>query len=127
MKKWIHAWLVVCCLTACRPFGNGIKTLDVDAFEQKLRSSEVQLVDVRRADEYAEGHLAGSINIDVSRDDFVANATEKLDKSKPVAVYCRSGKRSLNAASILSGNGFRIIYNLKSGYLSWIDAGKANE
>jgi rhodanese-related sulfurtransferase len=43
----------------------------------------------------------------------------KLDKKKPVAVYCRSGMRSANAANILKEMGFKKIYNLDGGYLAW--------
>jgi rhodanese-related sulfurtransferase len=42
-----------------------------------------------------------------------------ISKDKPVAVYCRSGKRSQRAAETLSGMGYKVIYDLKGGYLAW--------
>ncbi|HOT65091.1 MAG TPA: rhodanese-like domain-containing protein [Dysgonamonadaceae bacterium] len=47
------------------------------------------------------------------------NVRKKLDKSRPVAVFCRSGVRSMRAAQMLNKEGFPVIYNLKGGILAW--------
>ena len=90
-------------------------------FEKLLKENPaVQLVDVRRSDEFQAGHIDKAVLIDVSGADFMKKANTLLDKSKPVAVYCRSGKRSKEAAGQLSKEGF-VVYELDSGYLGWLD------
>ena len=92
--------------------------MDVENFSHYLSNDSVQLVDVRTPEEYAEGHIAGSRNINLFDSDFIDEAEKTLDKSKPVAVYCRSGKRSADAAKILAENGFNVT-NLEGGILAW--------
>jgi len=75
-------------------------------------------------DEYDDGHIAGSVLVDVNDSAFVANAMAVLDMQRPVAVYCRSGRRSARAASLLAAQGFTVT-NLNGGVLAWQDAGKA--
>ena len=90
-------------------------------FEKLLKEdSSIQLVDVRRPDEYSAGHIENALLINVLEADFITNADAMLDKSKPVAVYCRSGKRSKDAAKKLSGKGYKV-YELNSGYLGWVE------
>lgn len=102
------------------------KSVSVEEFSTLIADPNVQLLDVRTATEYAEGHISGSINIDVNGKDFPVIAGATLKKDNPVAVYCRSGKRSRHAASILSQKGYTV-YNLDAGILSWENAGKEIE
>lgn len=97
---------------------NDITSVSVPEFEQEIKADSVQLLDVRTPQEYAEGHIAGAINIDVQSDDFQPAATQKLSKDSTILVYCRSGRRSLDAAEILTRLGYRVI-NLKGGILDW--------
>lgn len=97
--------------------------IDVDAFAQLITKADVQLVDVRTPAEFQQGHLADALLIDFKAADFDALCAEKLDKSRPVAVYCRSGKRSAAAAQRLAAAGFTV-YNLRGGILEWIGSGK---
>ena len=90
-------------------------------FEKLLKEdSSIQLVDVRRSEEYAAGHIDYAVLINVQETDFISKADIILDKSKPVAVYCRSGKRSKDAAKKLAGKGYKV-YELDTGYLGWIE------
>lgn len=98
--------------------------VDVDGFQTFIAAPEVQLLDVRTPDEYAEGHIAGAVLVDVNESDFEDKAVAVLDASRPVAVYCRSGRRSARAANLLSGQGCQVT-NLAGGILAWQDAGKA--
>ena len=99
---------------------DSIKTVSADEFARMIKSDSVILVDVRTADEYNAGHIEGARNIDVLKDDFNNIATTSLPKDKEIAVYCRSGKRSMKAANILAKDGFKVI-NLKGGWLEWTD------
>jgi rhodanese-related sulfurtransferase len=49
----------------------------------------------------------------------------ELDKSKSYAIYCRSGKRSVDACEVMTEIGFKSIYNLNGGIIEWVEAGKA--
>lgn len=97
--------------------------LSADEFEKLIENDDVQRLDVRTVAEYSEGHIPGSININIFDDKFSAAADEILDKSKPVAVYCKSGRRSRNAARLLVKKGYTV-YNLDKGILNWIDLDK---
>lgn len=103
--------------------GKGFRSVGVDQFAETAKEPETQLVDVRTAEEHTAGHIPGSINIDVKSDNFIDEASRTLDKKRPVAVYCRSGRRSKNAAEQLAGKGFKVI-ELDSGYSGWVKAGK---
>lgn len=98
---------------------NNSQTIDKKAFAEKIKNTKnPQIVDVRTPEEFKEGHIQNAMNIDWLGEHFV-EYTEKLDKNKAVFVYCRSGKRSKSAADKLQEMGFKNIYNLDGGYLSW--------
>lgn len=98
------------------------KNLSTAQFKELIKDNNVQLVDVRTVAEYSEGHISGSFNINVMDENFPAAADELLQKEQPVAVYCKSGRRSRNAAKLLVQKGFKV-YNLDKGILNWIDEG----
>lgn len=112
--------------TAQNKGGQIERTIPVSEFEKKLAGSGVQLIDVRTPEEYAEGHLKGAVNMNVNDDGFDAQVA-KLDKTKPVLLYCRSGKRSANASGKMHDLGFTEIYNLDGGIIGWGSAGKPIE
>ena len=107
--------------TACSQ--QAINNTDVEGFARLINDSQVQLLDVRTAEEFAEGHLADALNIDVKQSSFLADATGRLDKKRPVAVYCRSGRRSANAATMLTEQGYEVV-NLSGGIMAWKAAGR---
>lgn len=102
-----------------------LKQMDAQAFETKLKATKSPiLLDVRTPDEYVSGHIAGAIELDYYSNDFKARAN-KLDKTKPVFVYCASGVRSNAAVVVLTELGFKEIYDLRGGIRSWAQSGKA--
>lgn len=107
--------------------GDGsILTVGVKDFAKAISdTAHVRLVDVRTDKEYAEGHLAGAANIDVNQPGF-EQRTDYLTGNDgiQVAVYCRSGRRSMKAAESLSARGVRVI-NLGGGIQAWQQAGMA--
>ncbi len=95
------------------------KNVPAKDFEELINSKiDAILLDVRTPKEVAEGHLANSLNIDFYSDDFKSELA-KLDKTKPVLVYCHSGKRSGNTMKELKEMGFKEIYNLETGIVGW--------
>lgn len=100
------------------------KTVDVKEFAEFIKSPEVIVLDVRTPAENAQGFIPGThFNIDVLADSYTKIALEKLPKDKPVALYCRSGNRSKNAARILAENGYDVV-ELGTGFRGWVAAGK---
>lgn len=96
-----------------------IETIDSKTYSEKLSATEnAQLLDVRTPEEYAVEHLENASNVNWNGDDFTAKV-EKLDKSKPVFVYCKVGGRSGQAANKLAELGFKEIYNLEGGIMKW--------
>ena len=90
-------------------------------FQKAIEAPDVYLVDVRDAESYAEGHIAGAHNLDVMAPDFKEKAAT-LPKDKTIAVYCLTGKHSAMARDILTDMGYKVI-NLDNGINSWIAAG----
>lgn len=118
MKQVFGAFLTGLCLLAC---GCPYKSYNPEGFEQLLRSdSSIQLLDVRTAAEYAAGAIPGAANLDVKQEGFALRADSLLDKSRPVAVYCKGGVRSRKAARQLTEKGYTV-YNLDKGYDSWVE------
>lgn len=97
---------------------SGFISYSVMEFDSLLRQGNVQLVDVRTPSEYKEGYIQGAININVKDSSFVIKADSVLDKSIPVAVYCKGGVRSKKAAGKLVDKGYKV-YNLQKGFDEW--------
>ena len=120
MKKILTLLLAALGLnTAC---SQNFENYDVKEFAELIAGPEVLILDVRKADEFAEGHIKGAILIDQFQSDFVEQAQAKLPKEKTIAVYCRSGRRSANAADKLADVGYKCV-NLKGGIIAWKEAG----
>ena len=127
-KMWFTSiCLFITSLFSCQPKGGNFESVSVDTFTEVISDPAVQRLDVRTVAEYSEGHIPGSLNINVLDDEHFAQISDSaLDKNRPVALYCRSGKRSKKAAQILSGKGFKV-YELDTGFNGWKEAGQAVE
>jgi len=75
-----------------------------------------QLIDVREAAEVRSGSLPGAVNIPVGQ---LVGRVHELDRTRPVALFCRSGARSAAAAEYLAANGFSTVVNLAGGMLAY--------
>ena len=100
--------------------GGNFRRVDVAEFKEFIANPDVQLVDVRTAEEYNAGHIPGCINIDVLKGHEELAST--LDPERPVALYCRSGRRSENAGWVLEKAYFRNVVDLKGGYNKWVES-----
>lgn len=119
MKKILTLLLAVLGLnTAC---SQNYENYDVKEFAKLIADSNVVILDVRKADEFAEEHIKGAVLIDQFQNDFVEQAQAKLPKDKIIAIYCRSGRRSASAAGKMADIGYKCV-NLKGGILAWKDA-----
>lgn len=97
----------------------GVQLVPPAMYSQKIKETpNPQIIDVRTPVEFSGEHLDGAVNIDWNGDNF-EDEVSKLDKSKPVFVYCKIGGRSKQAANKLSEMGFTAIYDLSGGILKW--------
>ena len=107
-------------MLACAKHGN---TLKAEEFAQKIKETpKAQVVDVRTSEEFADGYIAGAVNIDWNNDNF-SQQISKMDKNEPTFVYCHSGRRSSAAAEKMRAMGFEEVYELSGGIQSWRSAG----
>ena len=122
MKKMLTFLLATLGLTtACGQ--QNFENTDVQGFSELVADSNVVVLDVRTVAEFTEGHIEGAILIDQGQSDFVEKAKATLPIEKKIAIYCRSGRRSANAAGRLADIGYKCV-NLKGGISAWKDAGK---
>jgi rhodanese-related sulfurtransferase len=99
-------------------YSDQIIVVDADEFKSLLNNPKAQLIDVRTPYEFRSGKITGAKNINYHSRDFV-DKISKLDRNKPVLVYCKSGFRSRRSAKKFAKLGFLEIYDLKGGIISW--------
>ena len=95
-----------------------VKSVSTQELKELLSKDKIQLMDVRTPAEINEGTIETATFANYFDADFKEKASNKLDKSKPVYLYCRSGKRSVKASKILKENGYEV-YNVLGGYNKW--------
>ena len=109
---------------------NEIKSIDFDEYSSLSKFKDFLIVDVRTPEEHKISRINNSININFYDEKFI-NSFKKIDYDKHVLIYCRSGRRSLEAVKILTDEGFSKLYDLKGGILPLdklnIDFGSLND
>jgi phage shock protein E len=125
MKRLLQSLLLL--LFSGAAAAQGKSTLPPAEYEKAIQAKGAQLLDVRRPEEYKEGHIKGATLANWQQEDQFKAQAVKLDKSKPVYVYCLSGVRSGRAANWLTQNGFTNVVNLEGGIEAWKNAGKPVE
>ena len=100
-----------------------IGNLNVEQFGELIKDTTVVLLDVRTPQEFAQGCIEGAFNIDVKDSLFIKNVQAAIPAGAKVAVYCRSGRRSMMAAEQMLEKGY-VPVNLDGGILAWQEAAK---
>lgn len=121
MKKLILSFLLLGALVSGLK-AQSVQSVDAIKFKQLTGTENATLLDVRTPGEYSRGHIEGSTNINISDPGFVSKVN-LLQKDKTVLVYCLSGSRSDAAASSMSRMGFKKIYTLQQGIMTWSGQG----
>ncbi len=121
MRKFLS--ILLAALGMNTAYGQNFENMEVKEFAKLIAGSNVVILDVRKSEEYAESHIKGAILIDQFQNDFIEQAKSKLPKDKTIAVYCRSGRRSANAAGRLAREGYKPV-NLKGGIIAWTKEGQ---
>ena len=98
-----------------------LKTAQISPQElnQKLRSGSLRaadVLDVRREGEWHAGHIAA---VECRALDTFPHGLPPMDGSRPVAVHCKSGYRSMIACSLLERAGHRNVLNVEGGFDAW--------
>tara|TARA_X000000368_G_C22778548_1_gene600464 strand:- start:22 stop:390 length:369 start_codon:yes stop_codon:yes gene_type:complete len=111
--------LIIILFITCESNKGEFKLLEYKLYKSHIENNSIQLIDVRTPEEYNLGHINGAVNIDYKNENIFYRSFKKLDKSKSVYLYCRSGNRSKKSADILIELGFSRIYDLKGGFIEW--------
>jgi phage shock protein E len=107
-------------LAACAPASPSGMISAADYVNQYQSNGTAHfLLDVRTPEEYADGHIAGSVNIPLAE---LANQLSQVPQSMPIVVYCRSGNRSAQAATLLKEAGYTQVLDM-GGIVDWVAAG----
>ena len=96
-----------------------LSTVSQNKFQRLLKKKNTILLDVRTEVEYKAGHIPGSLQIDFLKTEDFKKQVAVLDKSKPYLLYCRSGKRSKDAMTVMKEMGFTKLFDLQGGFNSW--------
>ncbi|MEW5768557.1 MAG: rhodanese-like domain-containing protein [bacterium] len=118
-RNLLSELLMVLWLTGCNDSGD-ISAKEVKLLMENGRLKEVILLDVRRPEEYAAGHISGSLSMPLNS---LEERIGELDQARPVIVYCQSGKsgcsRSQRACRLLKEQGFKRVKDMAGGINEW--------
>ena len=121
IKKLLPFILSLMLLSSCGTLGgssNSYRQISMDAAVKMMKDEKNYIIlDVRRPDEYAEGHIPGAINVP-NEEIGTAEIAELPDKAQLILVYCRSGRRSKEASEKLVKLGYTNIVEF-GGILDW--------
>lgn len=122
MKNIWLSFMLIVSIIACSE-AQQIKRLNVKEFKELMdKTPNKTILDVRTNGEVAQGVLPQAMQIDYNSENFESQL-DKLDKNKPVFIYCAVGGRSGSACSILAKKGFKQVYNLEGGINAWRASG----
>lgn len=129
MKKTYLPFLFACNFLICLSCNSSAQSniLSTDQFEKAITNKNIQLLDVRTAEEYNSGHIVNALQADWTNQKEFIERVAALDKTKPVYLYCLSGGRSGAAMQWMHKNGFTFTYNLQGGMNAWKQANKPVE
>jgi rhodanese-related sulfurtransferase len=113
---------LVLALVATVAAGSAVTNVTVGKAQALMKerggNADFVILDVRTPEEFAEGHIAGAVNLDVQERDF-EKKLRALDRKKSYLVYCRTGNRSRRATVAMEGLGFRSIFHMNEGIVKW--------
>ena len=112
---------IISLLPSCASGKAGL--LSVPEFEKLIQTggTSTVLLDVRTQQEFAENHIPDAVNIDQADPEFISKVKSEIPADKAIAVYCRSGHRSADAAGRLEKEGYKTA-DLEGGIIAWEQA-----
>lgn len=82
----------------------------------------ILIIDIRREDEFAEGHIEGALHMNKYGETFEADLAA-LDRTKPCLMYCARGNRSVSVFALMKKLRFQEVYHLADGFNGYSDLG----
>lgn len=114
--------LLALTLVAIGAAGSAVTNVTVgkaqELMNERAGKADFVILDVRTPEEFAEGHIADAVNLDVQSRDF-EKKLRALDRKKSYLVYCRTGNRSRTATVAMEALGFRSIFHMNEGIVKW--------
>lgn len=101
---------------------SGGQVINLNAKQFSDQSTSGKIIDVRTAQEIAQGKIEGSTVMDYYQRDFKEKVL-KLSKDEPIFIYCAVGARSREAAEMLVSEGYTKVYHLQGGIQAWYQQG----
>lgn len=98
-----------------------VQLIQAIEFQQAISQQPIQLVDIRTASEFAQGHIEGAINVDFYDPNFLQNMQNVVQTNQTLYIYCRSGNRTGMAAKRLAAVGYHVV-DLQNGIITWYQA-----
>ena len=121
IKKLLPFVLSIMLFSSCTSSGgssNSYRQISMGEAVKMMKDEKNYIIlDVRRPDEFAEGHLPGAVNV-ANEDILDVEPAELPDKNQTIYVYCRSGNRSRQAAAKLAKMGYTNIIEF-GGIIDW--------
>lgn len=120
MKNIFKLLVVLVAFAACTSHKNSVgETISAADYYAKLQNTKTkQIIDVRTPTEMETGYIDGAILVDYNDENF-GKEVDKLNKNIPTFIYCKAGGRSAEALQVLKNKGFKTVYNLEGGLMSW--------
>ena len=104
-----------------------IRELAPQELDRELAAADI-LIDVREAQEYSAGHLAGAVHMARGMLEFKLAALPDMQSSeRRIVLYCKTGGRSALAAVALQEMGYTNVISMAGGYDAWVAAGRPTE
>jgi hydroxyacylglutathione hydrolase len=100
------------------------KIISLDEFKEIQRTNHTQIIDLRAASEYKEGHIKGTENIFIGT---LEKNLSRISKEEPVVIHCQSGDRAAIGYSLLSRHGYKNVKNYSGGMNEWTTKGNTVE
>ena len=121
--RFLIIFYIITFVSSCKnDTENQIKVVTVEEMNTHLQYGDIQVVDIQREEDFNKSHIVNAANIIYDKD--FREKLDKLDKTKPIAIYCTTGTVSPKAASILNKAGFEHIYLLDGGIRRWMAENK---
>jgi hypothetical protein len=116
---------LACLYLTAVAYADDVPTMSPDRLVTELMTSHPPLIlDVRSAEEFAEGHLPGAVNVAYTD---LEKRFDQFDQSQDIVVYCVAGIRAAKALKILQSHGFSHLWHLDGDYAGWVNAGRRIE
>jgi hydroxyacylglutathione hydrolase len=112
----VRGWLQPSTITD----GSKLQTVSPEDAHSAAEDGQATILDVRGAVSFEEAHIPGAVSMSL---ESLPERAGEIDRYKPIAVYCESGRQSVIAASLLERLGFGSVANVEGGMKAYVEAG----